>query len=61
MPVSLLPPDADVLLDLQRAADACYDLVHYDRLLDYTAPPPPPPLSEEDAAWLAEQLAGEPG
>jgi len=56
LPVPLLPPDEDVLLDLQRAADACYDLVHYERLLDYAAPPPPPPLSEVDVAWLDEQL-----
>jgi hypothetical protein len=57
LPVPLLPPDEDVLLDLQRAADACYDLVHYERLLDYTAAPPPPPLSEADAQWLKERLA----
>ena len=56
VPVPLLPPDADVPLDLQRGVNACYDLVHYERLLDYTAPPPPPPLSETDAAWLDEQL-----
>jgi hypothetical protein len=57
VPVPLLPPDADVPLDLQRAVDACYDLVHYERLLDYTVPPPPPPLSEGDAAWLAERVS----
>ena len=56
LPVPLLPPDEDVLLDLQRAADACYDLVHYERLLDYTTAPPPPPLGEADALGLAEQL-----
>jgi hypothetical protein len=59
VPVPLLPPDADVLLDLQRAVNACYDLVRYERLLDYTAPPPPPPLSEADSAWLAE-IIGKP-
>jgi hypothetical protein len=57
VPVPLLPPDPDVPLDLQRAVDACYDLVHYERLLDYTVAPPPPPLSEADAAWLAGRLA----
>lgn len=57
LPVPLLPPDEDVLLDLQRAVDACYDLVHYERLLDYTVEPPPPPLSEADALWLNERLA----
>jgi hypothetical protein len=57
VPTPLLPPDPDVPLDLQRAVDACYDLVHYERLLDYTVPPPPPPLSEEDAAWLAAVIS----
>ena len=57
VPVPLLPPDADVALDLQRAVNACYDLVRYERLLDYTALPPPPPLSESDSRWLKERLA----
>ena len=57
VPVPLLPPDPDVLLDLQRAVDACYDLVRYERLLDYTVPPPPPPLSKADATWLTEKVA----
>ena len=57
VPVPLLPPDADVALDLQRAVDACYDLVHYERLLDYPAAPPPPPLSEADAGWVAETVS----
>lgn len=57
LPVPLLPPDEDVALDLQRAVDACYDLVRYERLLDYTAEPPPPPLSEVDMTWLRGRLA----
>jgi hypothetical protein len=57
LPVPLLPPDDDALLDLQRAVDDCFALVRYERLLDYTVPPPPPPLSEEASAWLAERLA----
>lgn len=56
VPVPLLPPDEDVALDLQRAVNACYNLVHYERLLDYSVPPPPPPLSEADAAWLNAHL-----
>ena len=56
VPAPLLPPDPDVPLDLQAAVKACFDLVGYERLLDYAAPPPPPPLSESDAAWAAEVL-----
>jgi len=56
VPVPLLPPDPDVPLDLQAAIKACFDLVGYERLLDYAAPPPPPPLSESDAVWAAEVL-----
>lgn len=56
LPVPLLPPDADVLLDMQRAVDACFKLVGYERLLDYTTPPPPPPLSEADADWVNRRL-----
>jgi hypothetical protein len=56
VPVPLLPPDADVLLELQSAVDACFDLVEYDRLLDYTQAPPPPPLSDDDAAWARDRI-----
>jgi hypothetical protein len=53
VPVPLLPPDPDVPLDLQASVRACFDLVGYERLLDYAAPLPLPPLGEEDAAWVA--------
>lgn len=56
VPVPLLPPDPDVTLDLQAAVDACFALVHYERLLDYTAPPPPPELSEDELQWVEERL-----
>jgi hypothetical protein len=56
VPVPLLHPDPDVILDLQVAVDACFALVGYERLLDYADPPPPPPLSDEDAAWLDDLL-----
>jgi len=54
VPVSLLPPDPDVSLDLQAALETCFDLVGYERLLDYASPPPPPALSDEDAAWATQ-------
>jgi hypothetical protein len=52
VPVPLLSPDPDAPLDLQAAVCACFELVGYERLLDYGGPPPPPDLSEEDAAWV---------
>lgn len=56
VPVPLLAPDPDVVLDLQAAVDACFALVGYERLLDYAASPPPPPLNEDDATWAQECL-----
>jgi hypothetical protein len=56
VPVPLLPPDPDVPLDLQAAVDACFELVGYERLLDYRSPLPSPALADEDAAWLAAIL-----
>lgn len=55
VPVPLLPPDADVPLSLQAAIDACFALVGYERLIDYTQPPPPPPLSPQDLAWVRDR------
>ena len=56
VPVPLLPPDPDVPLDLQAAVKACFDLVGYERLLDYTQPPPPPELSVDDLGWVQAQI-----
>ncbi len=56
VPVPLLSPDPDVPLDVQAAVRACFDLVGYERLLDYTAPFPPPTLAEADATWMEERL-----
>jgi hypothetical protein len=56
VPVPLLPPDPDVPLNIQAAVQACFDLVGYERLLDYTGPPPPPALSDTDAAWVSDRL-----
>jgi len=57
VPVPLLPPDADVPLRLQAVVDACFKLVGYERLLDYTPPPPPPALSADDQEWLRARIA----
>lgn len=56
VPVPLLHPDPDVALDLQAAVDACFALVGYERLLDYSAPLPPPELPEPEAAWVRATL-----
>ncbi len=56
VPVPLLPPDPDVPLDLQAAVAACFDLVGYERLIDYTLPPPPPDLPAQDAVWVDTTL-----
>lgn len=52
IPIPLLPPDPDAQLDLQAALAACFELVGYERLLDYSQTLPE--LSAEDAAWIAE-------
>lgn len=56
VPVPLLQPDPDVPLDLQGALRACFDLVGYERLLDYSKAPPPPPLDETQIAWLRDRI-----
>jgi hypothetical protein len=55
-PVPLLPGDADVLLDLQGAFTAAYDLLGYDLTVDYTRPPEPA-LPASWAAWAQARVA----
>jgi hypothetical protein len=55
VPVPLLPGDEDVLLDLQQAFTATYDLHGYDLLIDYSQPPEIP-LDEEAAGWVDARL-----
>lgn len=65
IPVPLLAPDPDpstarsgqaVPLNLQAAVHACFELVGYERLLDYSQRPPPPELSAEDLQWAQAQI-----
>jgi len=58
VPVPLLPPDPDVPLVLQAAIDACFELVGYQRLLDYAAPLPTPMLSPEVGEWVESVVQG---
>lgn len=56
VPVPLLRPDPDVPLNLQSALRACFELVRYERLLNYGEPPPPPTLSDSERAWVNDCL-----
>ncbi len=51
----MLAGDPDVPLDLQHAFAEVYDLVHYDRAIDYRHPPDVP-FAEGQAKWAAENL-----
>jgi hypothetical protein len=53
--VPLAPGDPDVVLDLQRVFDRCYDAAAYARRLDYHREPPIA-LRQDDAAWVAALL-----
>jgi len=55
VPLPLLPEDADMLLDLQTAFTATYDLLGYDLITDYRRPPEVA-LAPVDAAWIDRQL-----
>lgn len=56
LPVPVLRPDPDVVLDLQAALTACFDLVGYEALLDYTAAPPAG-LGEKEAEWATHVIS----
>lgn len=56
VPVPLLPPDHDAILGVQAAVRSCFDLVGYERLLDYSAPPPPPKLGPAELTWVDERI-----
>jgi hypothetical protein len=59
LPIPLLEPDPEVLLDLDRVFTQTYDDAGYMDLVDYSAPLTLP-LAPEDRTW-AEQLARERG
>jgi hypothetical protein len=59
IPVPLLDPDPDLRLDLQPLLDSIYALGRYDQQIDYTRPLTPA-LSNEDDAWVQEQLKNRP-
>ncbi|MFZ4656369.1 MAG: DUF4058 family protein [Caldilineaceae bacterium] len=57
VPVPLLAPDDDAMLDLGAAVASVYERGAYDLQLDYRAEPPLPKLSEQEARQVAELLA----
>lgn len=58
IPVPLHEPDPDVTLSLGTCVATVYERGAYARLIDYQVPPPPPRLSDEEATWTQELLAG---
>ena len=54
VPLPLVPPDPEAPLDFQATVADCFDLVGYERLIDYA--PPPPELSVADVAWVETTL-----
>ncbi len=56
VPLPLVPPDPEAPLDLQAVVADCFDLVGYERLIDYILPPPPPELPSADAVWVETTL-----
>jgi len=59
IPIPLKSTDGDVSLDLQAVFDATYDHVHYDRMLNYSAPLVPP-ADAETQKWIDHVLGDRP-
>lgn len=57
LPIPLLEPDPDVLLDLGAVVASVYERGGYDARIDYRTPVPPPALTEEETAWVEQLLA----
>lgn len=53
--IPLKVPDEEVVLDLPAVFTRCYDNGGYADFIDYSQPPPIP-LSEEELAWIAENV-----
>jgi hypothetical protein len=54
IPIPLSSEDDDIPLSLQQAIEACFQLVGYQKLLDYTQPPPSPVLNAPELNWVTE-------
>lgn len=56
LPVPLLAPDPDTLLDMNRVFANVYERGGYDVQIDYRGPVPPPALAEQEQAWIRAWL-----
>lgn len=56
LPIPLLEPDPDVVLNLQSAVHNVYVRGAYSRRIDYSQPVPPPKPRPAMEAWLKEHL-----
>jgi hypothetical protein len=56
LPVPLVAPDVDVMLDLRKALDIIYERSLYQLSIDYKKQPPPPDLKEDDWIWMKDLL-----
>lgn len=59
LPVPLVAPDPDVLLDLRHALDLIYERSLYELSIDYKKDPPPPMLAEEEREWVRQVVGQE--
>lgn len=57
IPVPLLAPDDDALLDLGQAVASVYERGAYDLQINYREEPPLPKFTEAEAQWVADRLA----
>jgi hypothetical protein len=57
IPVPLLEPDPDVILDLGAVVASVYERGGYDARINYRDPAPPPALNAEETRWVEGLLA----
>lgn len=54
LPIPLMAPDPDVLLDLGKALDIVFERGLYHLSIDYTEKPAPPAFIEQDWDWMQQ-------
>ncbi|MCE7986143.1 MAG: DUF4058 family protein [Caldilinea sp. CFX5] len=57
LPIPLIAPAPDVVLDLGAVVRDVYERGAYSRRIDYAQPVPPPELTAEQQAWVDNLLA----